>query len=226
MILGSYREAKLDLQAGLYLFIANQLYCFFCLQNNWWCWLPTLHLPHLVSIISSCSSVYVPCCSLDMMRPERLFPIVTILILFQSPFSWHTKVLEFFLTFNWNAVDLQYCVSFKGTAKWFRHTYIHVCVWCVCSVASVVSDSVMLWTRAHQAPLSMRFSQQECWSGLPYPPPGDLPNPGIEPMSLCLLHCRWSLYSLSHQGSWYTHTHTHTHTHTQLIPFSIIRYWI
>ena len=47
-----------------------------------------------------------------------------------------------------------------------------------------MSDSVTLWTVAHQAPLSMRFSRQECWSGLPCPPPGDLPNPGIEPMTL------------------------------------------
>ena len=36
----------------------------------------------------------------------------------------------------------------------------------------------------HQTPLSMGFSRQEYWSGLPCPPPGDLPNPGIEPMSL------------------------------------------
>ena len=36
------------------------------------------------------------------------------------------------------------------------------------------------WTVAHQAPLSMGFSRQECWSGWPSPPPGDLPNPGIE----------------------------------------------
>ena len=36
---------------------------------------------------------------------------------------------------------------------------------------------------AHQAPLSMTFSRQECWSGLPFPPPGDLPDPGIEPGS-------------------------------------------
>ena len=39
-------------------------------------------------------------------------------------------------------------------------------------------------TVAHQAPLSMGFSRQEYWSGLPVPPPGDLPNPGIEPTSL------------------------------------------
>ena len=42
------------------------------------------------------------------------------------------------------------------------------------------------WTVAHQAPLSMGFSRQEYWSGLPFPSPGDLPNPGIEPMSPAL----------------------------------------
>ena len=40
------------------------------------------------------------------------------------------------------------------------------------------------WTVAHQVPLSMRFSRQEYWSGLPCPPPGDLPDPGMEPTSL------------------------------------------
>ena len=38
---------------------------------------------------------------------------------------------------------------------------------------------VTSWTTACQAPLSMEFSRQEYWSGLPFPPPGDLPNPGI-----------------------------------------------
>ena len=42
------------------------------------------------------------------------------------------------------------------------------------------------WTVAHQAPLSMRFSRQEYWSGLPFPSPGDLPDPRIEPMSPAL----------------------------------------
>ena len=43
-----------------------------------------------------------------------------------------------------------------------------------------------LWTVAYQAPLSMGFSRQEYWSGLPFPSPGDLPNPGIEPGSPAL----------------------------------------
>ena len=46
-----------------------------------------------------------------------------------------------------------------------------------------MSDSATLWTIAYQAPPSMGFSRQEYWSGLPFPSPGDLPNPGIEPGS-------------------------------------------
>ena len=42
------------------------------------------------------------------------------------------------------------------------------------------------WTVAYQAPLSVGFSRQECWSGLPFPSPGDLPDPGIEPGSPAL----------------------------------------
>ena len=42
------------------------------------------------------------------------------------------------------------------------------------------------WTVACQAPLSVGFSRQEYWSGLPFPSPGDLPNPGIEPGSPAL----------------------------------------
>ena len=53
-----------------------------------------------------------------------------------------------------------------------------------CRVTSVVSDLVTLWTVAHQAPLG--FSGQEYQSGLPFPSPGDLPNPGTEPVSPAL----------------------------------------
>ena len=60
-----------------------------------------------------------------------------------------------------------------------------------------MSDSETLWTAAHQAPPSTGFSRQEYWSGLPFPSPGDLPNPGSNPG---LPHCRQTLYRLSHQG--------------------------
>ena len=49
-----------------------------------------------------------------------------------------------------------------------------------------MSDSEIPWTVTIQAPLSMGFSRQEYWSGVPFPPPGDLPGPGIEPVSPAL----------------------------------------
>ena len=55
---------------------------------------------------------------------------------------------------------------------------------CVLSHFSRVPVCATLWVVAHQAPLSMRFSRQECWSRLPCPPPGDLPNPGTVPTCL------------------------------------------
>ena len=57
---------------------------------------------------------------------------------------------------------------------WWRG--VHTC--------SVMCDSANLWTIAYQAPLSMGFSRQEYWNGLPCPPPADLLDPGIEPTSL------------------------------------------
>ena len=47
-----------------------------------------------------------------------------------------------------------------------------------------MSDSAIPWIVAHQVPLSIGFPRQEYWSGLPCPSPVDLPNPGMEPMSL------------------------------------------
>ena len=55
----------------------------------------------------------------------------------------------------------------------------HVCM----LSCSVISNSLPPWTAAHQAPLSIGLSRQEHWSGMPFPPPGDLPDPGIEPAS-------------------------------------------
>ena len=61
-----------------------------------------------------------------------------------------------------------------------------------------MSNSATPWTVAHQAPPSMEFSRQEYWSGLPFPSPGDLPNPGIEPESPKLAE---DSLLLSHHGS-------------------------
>ena len=63
-----------------------------------------------------------------------------------------------------------------------------------------MSDSVTLQTVARQASMSIGFSRQECWSGLPHPPLRDLPNPGFIPASPALALQVDSL-PLSHQGS-------------------------
>ena len=61
------------------------------------------------------------------------------------------------------------------------------CLCCCCSVTQVMSHIfVTPWIVALQAPLCMGFSKQEYWSGLPFPSPGDLPDPGIELRSLAL----------------------------------------
>ena len=64
---------------------------------------------------------------------------------------------------------------------------------CACSV---VSDSATPWTVARQAPLSMGSSRPEYWSGLPFPPPGVLPDPGIEPRSPALQADSFPLHHL------------------------------
>ena len=61
-----------------------------------------------------------------------------------------------------------------------RYTTMHVCA----QLLSCVQLLATPWTVAHQAPLSLEFSRQEFWSGVPFPPLGDLPNPGIKPTSL------------------------------------------
>ena len=63
----------------------------------------------------------------------------------------------------------------------------------VCVLSHFSHVFATLWTVAHQAPLSMRFSRQGYWSGLPCPPPGDLPDPGIKPVSLMSLALTGSL---------------------------------
>ena len=67
--------------------------------------------------------------------------------------------------------------------------------------ADVLSRGQLLvtpWNVAHQDPLSMEFSRQEYWTGMPFPSPGDLPDTGIEPYSPAL---QADSLPLTHQGS-------------------------
>ena len=66
---------------------------------------------------------------------------------------------------------------------------------CACSV---VSDSTTPWTLTRQVLLSVEFSRQESWSRVPFPTLGDLPNRGIELVTLCLLHSQVDSLPLSH----------------------------
>ena len=74
--------------------------------------------------------------------------------------------------------------ALKVKSKSDMKTDIFVSVLCQCLKSlSHVWLFAIPWTVAHQAPTSMGFSRQEYWSGLPFPSPGDLPKPGIEPRS-------------------------------------------
>ena len=87
---------------------------------------------------------------------------------------WHLPM--YFLTMDLTILTTLY----KGNQQYLSAP--NVCEWS----RSVVSDSAIPWTVVYQASLSMRFSRQEYWSGLPFPSPGDLPDPGIEPRSPAL----------------------------------------
>ena len=64
-------------------------------------------------------------------------------------------------------------------------------LWC-CLVAQSCLTLATSWTITHQAPMLIGFPRQEYWSGLPFPSPGDLPDPGIKPASPASLQCcRW-----------------------------------
>ena len=91
-------------------------------------------------------------------------------------------------------VQLFYSVVLVCTANWLSYTYT-----CVLAAQSCLSLCNSM-TIALQAPLSMQFSRQEYWNGLPFPTLGDFPDPGMEP---ALLHCMQTLCHLSHQGSPY-----------------------
>ena len=78
------------------------------------------------------------------------------------------------------------------------------CGMCVCTCAQLISHVLLFairWTAAFQAPLSMELSRQEYWRRLPFPTPGDLPNPEIDPHLLSLLHWKAGSFPLCHLGS-------------------------
>ena len=85
------------------------------------------------------------------------------------------------------------------------------------SLFSHVQLFVTLWIVACQAPLSMGFSRQEYWSGLPCPLPGDLPYPGIEPASLMSPALAGGLFTTS--ATWETWTQKYPHSNLSCAAF-------
>ena len=89
------------------------------------------------------------------------------------------------------------CINFSHNhLKSFLVLHINIYFKSVCML-SHVWFFVTPYTVAHRTPLSMGFSREEYWSGLPFPSPGDHPNQGIKPHLPHfphLLHCRWILY--------------------------------
>ena len=112
----------------------------------------------------------------------------------------------YFCLFYWNIVALQCWVSFCCIAKWISYMYTYTSLfwislpfrspehWVELPVLyggdGLVAKSCLTlatpWSVDLHAPLSIGFSRQEYWSGLPFPSPGDLPDPGIEPRSPAL----------------------------------------
>ena len=79
------------------------------------------------------------------------------------------------------------------------------CIICVCAICSVVFNSLRPHGLARQAPLSIEFSRQECWSRLPFPPPGILPNLGIQHVSLASPSLAGGFFTTAHLGNQWLH---------------------
>ena len=84
---------------------------------------------------------------------------------------------------DWKAYGGLGTLSSRPWRNPFLYSSVH---YLAMHVLSQVQSFVTPWTIAHQAPLSMGFARQEYWSRSPFPPPGDLPNPGIKGASAAL----------------------------------------
>ena len=81
-------------------------------------------------------------------------------------------------------------ISFSRGSSWLRDWTCVSCIFPTLSSVQLLSCVQLFatpWTVSHQAPLSVGFSRQEYWNGKPFPSPGNLPNPGIEPESPALV---------------------------------------
>ena len=133
-------------------------------------------------------ALYIHLSLVIILNKSRLF------LIFDISLSWElnsikTHVLIIVLSVIASWILRLYCEIFTVYVCKYMYVcvYIYICVCVVCVLCAQLVSCVWLfvtpWTVAHQAPLSMAFSRQEYWSGLPFPSPGDLPEPGIKPES-------------------------------------------
>ena len=134
----------------------------------------------------------------------------------KAPLEWHSgcKALWDFSGFE---SGLGYLIPVEGQSpgNWDVSGWLSCVCTCVLSCFSHVWHCVTFWTVAHQALLSMGLSRQEYWSELPCPPPGDLPNPRVEPMSLKSPALAGRFFTTS--TTWEAHDHSMRHDKICLI---------
>ena len=141
------------------------------------------------------SNISIPCAFLIVICPSTgsKSPLYSLIFLSLSIFINQSLVRTYeFLSSSMVYDKKQLLSTYKGKQmyKWIGSLYLMAVI-----SHSVISDSATPYTVACQAPLSMEFSRQEYWSGLPFPPPGDLPDPG-DRTSVSCIPCigRWILY--------------------------------
>ena len=114
-------------------------------------------------------------------------------VLFKFLVCCLSKILQI-LSLIYNLYFVLFCCHIH-----ILHLFPKIIIYSESESHSVMSDSFATpWSVAPQAPLSMGFSRQEYWGGLPLPPSGIFPTQRSKPGPL---HCRWILYCLSHQGN-------------------------
>ena len=111
--------------------------------------------------------------------------------------------------------DLLVTEELKQTFLWVNKLKLWS-AW-VLSCFSHVQLFATLWTVAPQGLLSMRFSRREYWRGLLFPPPGDLPDPGIQPTSLISPALTGGFFITS--TNWEVHIHMHKYIHIFVFKF-------
>ena len=120
----------------------------------------------------------------------------------------------------------QYSNSQEGGSFWPVCVCSHVCI--CAQMLSCVWFFVILWTVAHQAPLSMELPRQEYWSELPFSPPADLSNPGIEFGSLVAPALTGGFFTTEPTGKsiWPTFDHMPLPSAREEKPFFKIYFWL